>query len=194
MQTILATDKNYHYTTVAANNAGANLDILFQFAQPLITARLDYGSVIDENQFGGAGNPDPMVQLEVTAKGVTTLIYYHQAKQVNGQLDSYNYTAAGGIPNGVDGDSERSRAYTIIDDLVAGETEFTLNIEVYFGVHGDPAGALLVNMGGSFLPDREVPGYWPESDFFLTGIMEIPEPATMTLLALGAMALIRRKR
>jgi hypothetical protein len=178
MQTIFATDKGFHYTTAPTNLAQADMDIQFQFERPLVTCRLDYGSVIDQAQTG-----DAFVQLEVTAKAVKTLIYFHQPWLAdNSQAGSFNYTPAGGIPNGVDGDSERHRAYTDIDALVAGETEFTLNIAVYFGTHGEPnaseIGGTLLNMGGSFLPDREVPLLWPESDFIMSGTMDPPGPCS----------------
>ena len=170
MQTILDTGKGYHYTTSPSNNAQADLDIVFRFDQPLVTCQLDYGTVIDESQ-----SSDAFVQIEVTAKRVKTLIYFHQEYHTGQEL-SYNYTPEGGVPNGVDGDAERCRAYTLIDDLVAGETEFTLHIAVYFGSMGDPAGGTGLNQGGSFLPDREeaTPSpLWPESDFILSGTMRI---------------------
>ena len=139
------------------------------------TCRLDYGSVTDVSQTLGA-----WVQLEVTAKGIKTLIYLHTHKNVDGD---YNYTSTGGIPDGIHGDAERHRAYTIIDPLVAGETEFTLNIAVYRGGNGidTPGDQRGLHYGGSFLPDREVPGYWPESDFILSGTM-IKVPAGLVFI------------
>ena len=168
MQTILDADKRYHYTTSPTISNQSDLDILFTFDQPLVTCRLDYGSVIDEAQSLASG---PFVQIEVTAGGDKTRIYYHTHK--NSTDPDFNYTPAGGVPNGTDGDAERHRAYTIIDDLVAGETEFTLNIAVY---RGDYGGAnTFLHYGGSFLPDREEASptpLWPESDFILSGVME----------------------
>ena len=167
MQTILDTAKGYHYTTSPSTQSQADLDILFRFDQPLLTCRLDYGSVVDESQ-----SLDAFVQIGVTADGNNTLIYLHTHKHSGGD---FNYTQAGGVPNGVDGDTERHRAYTIIDDLVAGETEFTLNIAVVRGTFGGANTGL--NLGGSFLPDREAasPPLWPESDFIMSGSM-VREP------------------
>ena len=165
MQTILDVGKGYHYTTSPTTSNQSDLDILFTFAKPLVTCRLDYGSVIDMDQSLAGG---PLVQLEITAKAVKTLIYLHD--HFHAGVD-YNYTPVGGVPTG-----ERERVYTIIDDLVAGETEFTLNIATVFGSDGDPNAGTLLHYGGSFLPDREeatpIP-LWPESDFILSGTMDL---------------------
>ena len=152
----------YSFTTEQVRGLEASLDIPFTLVSPLVTARLDYGSVVNSY-----GSNHGWVQLDVTTDEGTTKIYFHHSLDTDpNQSESMNYTPEGGVPND---NTERQRAYTIIDDLVAGKTEFTLNISV---LRTSPN----IYDGGCFLPDREVPGYWPESDFILSGTMVPYDP------------------
>ena len=160
MASLLDPVKNYHFTTAQTVPSEAYLDIPFAFAQPLVSARLDYGSVVNSTglNFG-------WVQLDVTTDEGTTKIYFHHSPDTD-QSESMNYTPEGGVPNG---GAERLRVHTIIDDLVAGKTAFTLKISVL-------RTSTNVYDGGCFLPDREAtnPPLWPESDFIMTGVMDEP--------------------
>ena len=188
MATLFDAAKGIHYTTTDTTGGPVPNDlgylyIPFTFAQPLETCRLDYGTVVNDT-----GSNWGYVQLDITTDvgtvdEVVTKIFFHHSPDTD-QSESMNYTPAGGVPNG--GNDARIYAYTEIDDLVAGKTSFMLTVTAkrYSPNPRD---------GGSFLPDREAIGLWPESDFHMTGTM-IPEPATMALLALGGAALIRRKR
>jgi len=180
METLWDSTKPTWYTTSPTNGTQADLDILFTFDQPLITARLDFGSIIQDVASG-----DSFAQLEITAAstGIKTLIYFHDHLHAGGD---YNYDPTGFVSTG--SRAERNYTFVNIDALVAGETQFTLNMAVQRSSNGTE------QWGASFMGDREALGYDPESDFFLSGTMVVPEPATMTLLALGSVALIRRKR
>ena len=162
MATLLDPSKNYHFTTAETPPSEAFLDIPFTFAQPLVTARLDYGSVVNSS-----GSNYGWVQLDVTTDEGTTKVYFHHSPDTD-QSESMNHTPEGGVPTG---GTERQRAYTNIDDLVAGKSEFTLNVSVL-------RVSAYVYDGGCFLPDREAtnPPLWPESDFILSGTMVPADP------------------
>ena len=170
MATLLDPVKGYHFTTNQTPPDEAYLDIPFTFDQPLVTCRLDYGSVV--NSYGSNYG---WVQLDVTTDEGTTKIYFHHSPDTD-QSESMNYTPAGGVPvgDGVAGSINqvcRQRAYTDIDDFVACKTEFTLSITVQ---RQTP----YIYNGGSFLPDREAtdPPLWPEADFIISGTMEPYDP------------------
>jgi len=50
--------------------------------------------------------------------------------------------------------------------------------------------------GGRAASDRGIDYYWPEAEFLSLGfrVASVPEPATLSLLALGGLAVIRRRR
>ena len=123
---------------------------------------MDYGSIV--NGWLPQGENPGWVQLDITTDEGTTKIYFHHSPDAE-QSESMNYDPNDLVPTG-----ERFRAYTVIDDLVAGKTEFTLNISVLRTSEN-------VHDGGCFLPDREVPDLWPESDFILSGVMAPGDPS-----------------
>ena len=136
------------------HDATASLSVPFQFPRPLVDVRLQYGTTVSAyaDQIG-------YVKLDLQTDEGTTQICLHQSPVVSSP-PSMNYTPEGGVPTSGD-----VYVYTDIDDLVAGKTEFTLNITCRTGWSGH------IYNGGLFLPGVSLSGPW---DFVVSGHMVDP--------------------
>jgi hypothetical protein len=154
-------------------NQWFSMSIPFNFAAPVVTARADYSCLVIPYGYNWG-----FCEIQVKAEGLPwTRLFYMNADDTP---PPYNYTASQTPP----ADGGGFIGYTDFSDLVAGKTSFHL----WFGGYvGDSS---FTYNGGQFFygaADRE------GRDFVLTGTV-VPEPLSLSVLALGGIALVRRKR
>jgi len=165
---------NYISGTTAANS-WVTLDLPFTSTAPLVTAKLDFSSVVADygSNWGAA-------QIFVTdANNIQTKIFSQCANSTDPNLQNYNYsgtTPAAGFFKGS----------TDFSALVVGQSSFTLRFTAGTGWNW-PMG----NGGGFFPYDSRSPGNY--QDFVLYGMA--PEPSALVVL-LGGLAgfSIRRRK
>ncbi len=164
---------NYISGTTAANT-WVTLDIPFAFAAPLVTAKIDFSSVVADygSNWGAA-------QIFVTdANNVQTKIFSQCANSTDPNLQNYNYsgtTPAAGFFKGS----------TDFSALVAGQSGFTLRFTAGTGWNW-PMG----NGGGFFPYDSRSPADY--QDFVLYGMA--PEPSALVVLLGGLAGFAIRRR
>jgi hypothetical protein len=151
-------------------NSDAALVVPFEFTSPLESAVVSYNS-----QLHGYGSNWGRCQIHVVVDGVSTLIYQHDSPDYGAAAVYYNYDGVAPTGAGVCATS------TDISDLIEGATSFSLRFYAAQGWSGSQYN------GGSFMSSAVA-----ASDFSLVGNV-VPEPATLSLIVLGCLAIIRKK-
>ena len=195
-------------------SSGGNGDAIWTYPTPLATGRVYLLSQFDISDVGSTVNSATLDLLIRGGSGALTGTIFDVYAMVNGNEDWDEATYTGSTKDGTNAWSsvgaalaDTSAVGSLTFDTVAGYDEKAIQIDVtsvlqLMANEGRTKGTFIVTCSTSAsnytgpirIAVKEITGVRDGFGTQLLSVNSVPEPATMGLLAIGALGLLRRKR